>query len=261
MMPTFTAGPDNRVIPFQGVLNFRDMGGYETTDGRTVKYGIFYRSAELSGMTADDLELFHTLGIRTIFDYRDEAEAARQPDPVYEHITNIRIAAMDQTNVPADIRELVKSDFFKHMTPEAFGKMYVDMAFDSPAYKQLMELIQQPESLGLLHHCAAGRDRTGVGGAFILLALGVPRETIIADYLISNQTLTPMNDKMKAQLAEVLTLEQLTAASAMFELRREFIEAVFHAIDSKYGDTEAFLEQEFGLTSVKRELLQAHCLE
>ncbi|BFH11587.1 hypothetical protein J6TS7_22560 [Paenibacillus dendritiformis] len=210
----------HRVLPFEGVFNFRDMGGYEAADGRKVKYGILFRSAELTGMTEQDLSLLQSLGIRTIFDYRDDGEAALKPDPVIPGINNIRVPAMRQ-EVPADMRELIRGNFFKKLTAESFAAMYVQMAIDNPSFQRLMSMIMNPDNLGILHHCAAGRDRTGIGAAFILLALGVPRETIIEDYLLSNQTLHPMNENMKEQLAEVMPPEEAAEVIAKLKLRRD----------------------------------------
>ncbi|MFC0215427.1 tyrosine-protein phosphatase [Paenibacillus chartarius] len=252
--------PNNRILPFEGVLNFRDMGGYETTDGRKVKYGLFFRSAELTGMTANDLELFQSLGIKTIFDYRSDGEAEQKPDPVIEGVKNIRIPAMKQ-DVPADMRELMRQGHFKGMTPDMLAAMYVEMAVNNPSYRSLMTTIMNLDHLGVLHHCAGGRDRTGVGGAIILLALGVPEETIIEDYLISNTTLIPMNEKIKQQLSEFMSPEEADRIVANMELRREFMEAVFTTIHKHYGSVSAFLEQEFGMTPGKRAEWQKYCLE
>jgi len=254
------AYPHNRVLPFEGVLNFRDMGGYAAADGRKVKYSLFYRSAELTGMTDRDKELFASLHIKTIFDYRDDSEALRNPDPAFPNITNIRVPVMKQ-DIPADMRELVRQGYFKSMTAETFADMYVRMAINNESYRQLMAAVMNPDRLGILHHCAAGRDRTGIGAAFILLALGVPKETVIEDYLISNETLVPMNEKIKKQLAEFLSAEEIADITAKLELRREFLEAVFTAIEDKYGTVDAFLEQEFGLTAERRAALQSCCLE
>lgn len=76
--------PNNRVLPFEGVLNFRDMGGYESMDGRKVKYGLFFRSAELTGMTAKDVELFTSLGIKTILIIEQIRKQSRSPIPCFQ---------------------------------------------------------------------------------------------------------------------------------------------------------------------------------
>lgn len=252
--------PSKRVLPFEGVLNFRDMGGYEAADGCKVKYGLLFRSAELTGMTERDREFFQTLGIKTIFDYRDDGEAAQKPDPSFPGVTNIRIPAMKQ-ETPADMRELVWKDFFQKMTVESFALMYTSMAINNPSFQRLMKIFADPDFTGILHHCAGGRDRTGIGAAFLLMALGVSRETIIEDYLISNQTLTPMYEQMKDQLKEVISPEEADDIISKLELRREFMDAVFSAIDGNYGDADSFLEREFGLTEEKLTQLRAYYLE
>lgn len=252
--------PNNRVLPFEGVLNFRDMGGYETMDGRKVKYGLFFRSVELTGMTAKDVELFTSLGIKTIFDYRTDKEAEQKPDPVFPGVSNLRFTVLEQ-EVPVDDKETYHASYLKSMTPEALEAMYIQMAIKNESYRNLMTTIMNTDNLGILHHCAGGRDRTGVGGALILLALGVPEETIIEDYLISNTTLIPMNNKMREQLAFVLSPEEVDEVIANLELRREFMEAVFATIKNSYGTIEAFLEQEFGMTAELRARLQDFCLE
>jgi len=262
-MYTTSAFPDlaDRVLPFEGVLNFRDMGGYATEDGRRVKYGILFRAAELTGMTEKDKELFRSLGIKTIFDYRGAQEVQAKPDPIFDGVTNIRLPAIAQ-EVPADMRDMLKSGQLREMMSGDFlTDMYLDMAFDNPAFKRMMEAVASPDCLGFVHHCAGGRDRTGVGSAYILLALGVSRETIVEDYLISNRTLVPMNEGMREQLADHLPPEQVEQFVSALELRRETMLAVFSAIDDRYGSVEAFLEQQFGLDAEKRKQFRDRCLE
>lgn len=249
--------PNERVIPLEGVLNFRDMGGYETVDGRKVKYGLFFRSAELTGMTEKDLEVFTSLGIKTIFDYRTDTEAELKPDPVIPGVTNIRLTVLNE-EVPVDDKDL---NYLKSMNPEVFVDMYAKMAINNESYKSLMQAVMNTDNLGVLHHCAGGRDRTGVGGAIILLALGVSEETIIEDYLISNTTLKPMNDKMKEQLMAIMPPEEAEQVIFNLKLRREFMESVFAAIKANYGDVSVFLEQEFGMTPEVRAEWQSYCLE
>ena len=113
----------------------------------------------------------------------------------------------------------------------------------------------------MLHHCAAGRDRTGIGATYIYLALGVPRETIIADYLLSNELLAPIYAQMRSMLAEAADGETLERAMAMMTLRRELLEAVFDEIDRRYGGDGAFLEAQFGLSPSRLAALRDACLE
>lgn len=258
--PTVLADLADRLLPFEGVLNFRDMGGYLTEDGRRVKKGLLFRAAELAGMTDKDKELFRSLGIKTIFDYRSVREAAAKPDPIFEGVTNINLPAISQ-EVPADMREMANSQLWQMLDEKFLDNMYLEMAFNNPSFKRLMEVVTEPEGLGVLHHCAGGRDRTGIGAAYILLALGVARETIIQDYLISNRTLVSMHEEMKKRLAAHLSAEQAERFAAAIELRRETMLSVFAGIDERYGSVETFLEQEFNLNAEKRKQFQNRCLE
>ena len=123
-----------------------------------------------------------------------------------------------------------------------------------------MATIQQPESLGLVHHCAVGKDRTGIGGALILLALDVPEETIMQDYLDTNIHLRPMVDRMTQAIQQDFNDKELRQFHALMSAREDYLQAAFNEMDVRYGSKSTFLEQEFNLTKEKREQLQAYCL-
>lgn len=264
-----------RIIPFEGTHNFRDMGGYQTADGRKVKYGLFFRSDELNGLTEQDFVSFEALNIKTIIDYRDDYEARIKPDPVLSNAANIRIPAAKsaqsfQMNLPEKeehgdrnhfLVEMVKSGFFKQFRADAMMmELYTKLPINNPSYKLLMEVIQHPDKLGLLHHCSAGKDRTGVGAALILLALGVPEETVMEDYLLTNETMKAINGKLLKQLEHV-DAEELQNIEQIMSVKAAFMEAVFESIKTTYGTYDTYFTEEFGLTPQKREALQHMCLE
>ncbi|MCM3271065.1 tyrosine-protein phosphatase [Paenibacillus elgii] len=266
-----------RVIPFEGTNNFRDMGGYRTADGRQVKYSLFFRSDELTGLTEQDISTFRDLNIKTIIDYRDDFEAQKKPDPVLPGATNIRISAIqaDQAS-PINILgnadnashsgnfifDLVKSGYFKQFRADTMMmELYTKLPFGNPSYKRLMDMIQDPENLGLLHHCTAGKDRTGVGAALILLALGVQEETVMEDYLLTNETMKGFSINILSQLAEHVNDAELQNIKHMLGVKEEFMAAVFGSIKDRYGQYDAYFAEEFSLTKQKREALQRMCLE
>ena len=267
----------NRIIPFQGTNNFRDMGGYRTTDGRKVKFGLFFRSDELTALSEQDLTTFQALNIKTIFDYRDEGEARHKPDPAIAGALNIRLSAVpeDQVtriNMPGKmesrdrsqhfIEDMVNSGFFKKFRADAmFIELYSKIAINNPSYKRLMDLIRLPDRLGLLHHCTAGKDRTGVGSALILLALGVPEETIMEDYLLTNEMMKAYNGEQLRRFAEHVDEAELRNIEQMLGVKEEFMEAVFGSIKTTYGSVDSYLAEEFGLRKEQREALQEMCLE
>ncbi|HWI47949.1 MAG TPA: tyrosine-protein phosphatase [Rummeliibacillus sp.] len=257
---------ENKMItnPFERVMNFRDMGGYKTEDGRRVKKGIFYRSGDLSKMTDNDKAVFETLGIRTIFDYRDHGEAKAKPDPEFINVVNIRLPAKGNVGFEmptVTLKDIDNREFLQKIKGDIFTEMYSQMAFNNPSYQKLMEIVQEPDQLGLLHHCAAGKDRTGVGGALILLALGIPRDTILVDYLLTNDYMKPMRDAMIPILSQHLNEQEIQQFGDIMSAKESYLQAVFQAIDQNYGDTDRYLEDEFGLDFSKRQRLQHYYLE
>lgn len=250
---------DTQVIPFEAVYNFRDMGGYKTRDGRIVKKGLFYRSAALGKMTSADKERFEMLGIKTIFDYRDNKEAQHNPNPVFSHARYIQIPAKGNHAFEMPTNAGGK-DFYKVVSPEMFRNFYAQMPFNNPSFKELMKTIQNPDNLGLVHHCAVGKDRTGIGGALILLALDVPEETIMEDYLDTNIYLQPMVEKMAQAIQHQYNEQELQQFYALMSAREDYLQAALDAMDYHYGSKTAFMEQEFGLTTEKRKQLQSYCL-
>jgi len=250
---------ETKIIPFEAVYNFRDMGGYRTRDGRIVKNGLFYRSAALGKMTLADKELFETLRIKTIFDYRDHNEAHHNPNPVFSHAQYIQIPAKGNHTFEMPTNAGGR-DFYKAVSPEMFRDFYAQMPFNNPSFKELMKTIQNPDNLGLVHHCAVGKDRTGIGGALILLALDVPEETIMEDYLNTNIHLRPMVERMAKAIQHQYNEQELQQFYALMSAREDYLQAALDAMDYHYGSKTKFLEQEFGLTIARREQLQAYCL-
>ncbi|CRK81249.1 tyrosine-protein phosphatase [Neobacillus massiliamazoniensis] len=257
----FETYPANRVVPFIGANNFRDMGGYKTSDGRTVKFGLFFRSAELTGLTDADLNFFKTLNIKYIFDYRDDLEAQTKPDPILSNVTYERIMASEQNNPFGTIEELTRSNFFKNLNLDFMSELYSKLPLKNPAYKRLMQIIQDPNNLGLLHHCVAGKDRTGVGAALILSALGVPKETVMKDYLLTNETMKEFNEKVLKQISAHFDDRGLQVMEQLLGVKEEFLEGAFQSITNTYGNLDTYFAHEFGLTKEKRQALQSFCLE
>ncbi|MBD0273525.1 MAG: tyrosine-protein phosphatase [Acetobacteraceae bacterium] len=192
-MPT---GPEDkealpRVVALQGCSNLRDLGGYRAADGRRVRFGRVFRSASLAALTDADLSAFAATGIRTVCDLRGEREAARAPSrlpaagPGAPEVVRLPI----EPRVGASLRDLLaREEATGEDTYELLRAAYAAYATDHlPRYRALFDLLLREERLPLLFHCSAGKDRTGFGAALLLTALGVPRETAIADYLATNR--------------------------------------------------------------------------
>ena len=168
--------------PFEGCFNFRDIGGYQTADGRTVRWGRYYRAGRQDRMTQTDLDKLAQLGVSTQIDLRKPDEVADQgrgplPDmgANYHNIPVIPEGGTDQ------LARLVGDTGIS-------GKRYLGyLEFGPQSWLTMFEIFAAADHHPILIHCTAGKDRTGVSTAFLLSVLGVDREIIEADYLLTNR--------------------------------------------------------------------------
>lgn len=238
-----------RLLPLQGGNNFRDLGGYETTDGRTVKWGVLYRSGTMVKLTPDDYRYLGQLGIRTICDFRSSEERSNEPtdwlaDPP---------PARQQRDYVLDTTTLMGSIARPDTTPEqakaVFAAFYRDVPFVyADHYRTLFtELLAGRAPLAF--HCSAGKDRTGVAAALLLSALGVAREQVVADYLLSNRYYRPAqptpgaNDSTSRLLASL----QPAVVQVLMGVDASYIEAALDAATRKHGSLDAYLANELGV--------------
>jgi Protein tyrosine/serine phosphatase len=248
-----------RKVNLQGAFNFRDLGGYKTTDGKTVKWGKLFRGEELGHLTDADIKTVQGMGIQSNVDYRTDAEVNAMPDPVIPGIKNIRTDAGNAGST-ADLTSMISSGQMKDEATAVqmmagFNKQMVD----SPKfYVQLMELLNDPDNIGLLQHCTAGKDRTGLGSAIILLTLGVDEKTVMEDYLLSNVYRAEANKKtIEALKAQVQDENVVAAVTALMGVQKEFLQAAIDEMKAKYGSIDAFLEKGLGITTAERAKLKA----
>lgn len=250
-----------RLLPLKGVFNFRDMGGLKTRDGRRVKKGLIFRAAELTGLTAGDIDYLKELKIRYIYDYRDREEAALKPDPRIGYEKHERVAVNGEDRSTAH-SEWDPETFYKTFTREKFVQVYAQMPIQNASYQRMMSLVARPEhNLPFVHHCTGGRDRTGVGAMLILKTLGVPTDTVIDDYMFSNQTLSAFHEEMFEEASQYISGAALKCFEDGFLLHEEFLEASMQSISETYGTFEHYLNAEFGITEHVREKIQNFCLE
>lgn len=244
------ADSSQRVVKMQGTVNFRDAGGYATKDGKKVAWGKVYRSADVSKLTEQDLATLEKRHIHTVIDFRGVRESQPAPDHLLPG-TKYTLSPAGSDSLPgsAQIVQLVKEGGFLdkfYSNTQYLGERY------RPLFKQLLDL---PAGEALMYHCTGGRDRTGMATALFLYALGVPQETIEADFTASNVYLAPMNARMFKGLTTGTGLDEETVRKAM-ELRPEYLRGMFAAIVAKYGSVESFFEKEFGMGPEQLKLLR-----
>ncbi|TMV43929.1 tyrosine-protein phosphatase [Paenibacillus mesophilus] len=252
------------LLPLEGAVNFRDLGGLRTADGRTVKHGLLFRAAELTGLTAEDHRQLNAISFKNVLDYRNKAEAELKPDPAIGQAVNTRIPVNPAADAHPHLsmEDLFKNGLHRVFTADMLLKMYSDMPLSNASYKQLMQMLREPERhLPLVQHCAGGRDRTGVGSMLILLTLGVPYETVMEDYLLSNTTLVVYHDLMFEMAARYMAADDLLHFQEAMRLQERYLDAAMNSITQAYGAFDRYLDAEFSIDTATRQKIQAYCLE
>ena len=247
-------GPNNRT-PLEGATNFRDLGGYQTGDGRRLKWGRLFRSNGLFALTDKDLDYLSRLNIRLVCDFRAAEEQATAPsrlpeeDPPEVLYLSVRPVAGD------GLRELALSAGTEVADiVAAYRAVYRAYARDHrEQFRTFLARLVDGASYPAVFHCMAGKDRTGFAAAMILAALGVPTQTIYEDYLLTNA-----HWKLRARLPASLSEE---AQSAFAAARREYLDAAFEEITESHGSVDAYVEDALGVNEDARERLRAHLLE
>lgn len=244
-----------RVIALQGCSNLRDLGGYRAADGRRVRMGRVFRGASLANLTDADLVQFGTLGTRTVCDLRGGQESGRAPSRLPEADAPDIVPLSIEPRIGASLRDLLARNATEGKDMFAvLQTAYSAYATEHlPRYRALFTLLLEAGRLPLLFHCSAGKDRTGFGAALLLTALGVPRETVMADYLATNQ-IWRREHALPPNTPAALRDTLLTAHRPLLE------GALTQAID-RHGSLDRLLTEGLGLDAVNRQLLRDTLLE
>ncbi|MFF1516559.1 tyrosine-protein phosphatase [Streptomyces sp. NPDC058305] len=252
-----------------GVRNFRDVGGLPTTDGRRVRPGQLFRSGHLAHATAEDAAFLSSLGLHTIFDFRNAADQKLEgPDVELPGVRNVNLPLSD----PADGSEFWKmvrdGDLDQLRALLGDGKAadrmigsYRAIITERTAEHSRVLRSMAEDGVPALMHCAAGKDRAGLSIAVTLLALGVERDAIVADYLESNATHRRYKVRRTSSAASAYSPEVMELLSPLFDAREEYLTAAFETIEETWGGVDAYLEKGLGLTPELRDRLRERLLD
>jgi protein-tyrosine phosphatase len=228
-------------IDIDGTLNFRELGGYQSADGRTVKWGQVFRSDHLNEVTDHGQVGMRSLGIRTIVDLRFPVERERQPSYVPAEVSTVHVhpdgmEAADQSG----FMDLMRSGELRAYSIEEAAADYRKMVVDGIGLVvETLHVIAKADTLPVLFHCTAGKDRTGLTAALLLRLLGVPDATVMDDYLLTNlYRAVHRIAAMKPVLAEQGV--DINNVMGLFLANRAALTAALEEIDMN-GGTEAFL--------------------
>lgn len=258
-----------RIFPLTGVKNFRDMGGYGTAEGRSVRWGRLYRSGHLSELPDDIGEAVTSRNITSVIDFRSDAEKKRNPvrwpQGWAPHYSPLPIGG----NAAAWVQELFERIAASPFPADELRNQFI-LAFETIPVKNadglrnFFDLLVSHEGDGaVLFHCTAGKDRTGIAGSLLLRALGVSEEEIMEDFLLTNSAveLEATSERLATWLSE--RADRTVAPRDVFPLvgvERDFLYAAHAAIEKAFGSLDDYYTSALGLDTARREQLKARFL-
>ena len=254
-----------RRLPLRGADNFRDLGGYTTRDGRQVRWGRIYRSNDLSGLTRSDRRYLSRIGVRLVCDLRTARERDDKPNKVEasESLTVLPLP-VEQKGVDAGVmaRQILTGGIARLGLEQTLREAYRSFVVEhSETWAAMLRRLARPASLPALVHCTAGKDRTGFASAVVLLALGVPQETVLADYLLTNRYRADFA-RTVMRWAPLVSFFRTRADDVrpLLEARPAYLQSALDAMVELHGSVEGYLQEALGLDVALRRALEASLL-
>ena len=247
------------------VPNLRDVGGYKTCDGATVTRGLVYRSDNFNPMSAEDLKKLERLGLKNDYDLRTTSEVKTKPDQmptgVEYHLLNVLADA--KSAAPAELEALMHEPKKANVVlgggkiEELFIESYrefVSLPSARQSYRTLFQELADRQKLPAVFHCTTGKDRTGWAAAALLTLLGVPKETVMEDFMRSNENTLPQFQR---------AIDGFVAAGgdrdipvAVFGVKAQYLEASFDEMQKRYGRIEDYFAKGLGIDSAGQKVLR-----
>jgi protein-tyrosine phosphatase len=234
-----------RRLPFEGVHNFRDLGGYRVAGGGRTRWGRVFRADALHYLTTADRVAFDRLGLRVVYDLRGDLEIERKPNPV----PSVQLSVVG--HAPVVPGETIQRFSAEVRAAEDGARWLRDLYLGmldhaAPVFGRLLGGLVDPEGVPAVFHCAGGKDRTGMSAALLLLVLGVDEETVLDDYELTGRyrTVEVQGDSLQSLLSSGLSPE---AAAGVLSTPRFAMADALVALRERHGGVEAFLTGPAGL--------------
>lgn len=253
-------------IELDNLINTRDLGGMLTSDGHKIKKHKLIRSGQLFFASEKDKEvLVNEYNLSLVIDFRSSAEKEEKPDPAMPGINYVFNPIMKEitkgiTRDKKSDNDTVKMIVLDMANDVKRAEKYMEDIYESilnsdyalSQYAKFIDLLINNENGATLWHCTAGKDRAGFATFLVLECLGVDKETIIQDYLLTNEytkkDVNKMIDNIKKEYVYPL-IDQVV--KALFGIKREYLENIYDSIDKEYGNMHNFLYTKIGLNDEK----------
>jgi len=258
---------DHRVLNFEGINNFRDLGGYPAADGKHVRWGVLYRAGNLGEASRADQQGLQRLNLFALVDFRSKQERDDAPDQLPEghsfEVMNLPMLDAGNNAMFNQVKQAMDSGDYSALDPNAImTQAYRSFATTfTPQYAAFFDELVTADGRPVVWHCTAGKDRTGFASAVLLRLLGVPEDVIYRDYMASGDS------ELRARRTSMMMLkltkgeEAEEKVSVLLGVRESWLRASFQAIDEQYGSFDNYLRDGLGLSADKQARLRAQLLD
>lgn len=239
---------NSHLIKLEGAYNVRELGGYETIDGRRTKKGVFIRSDGTGNLTLNDIKILKSIGLKLVIDLRSKDELNTYPSKLksIDSVKYINVIMFDG----------IHSAMFKGALPTSMGKMYVSLLNNcKDKYAYIFKEFAKTDGLTLFN-CTAGKDRTGVLAMLILNLVNVSDEIIIDDYAMSEHNMRVATNKQK----QTLRLRGIKIPNYIFQSNPKNMKYTLNYLKSHYKNSQNYLLQ-CGLLPKEIEIIKTRFLE
>ena len=250
-----------RLLPMDGAYNTRELGGYKTTYGKSVKWGVLFRSDKLSDISENDQKYLQSLGIKRIVDFRSEEEKTEDPNIIPEGINYIETPINVDGAMRSKIEAVLKGETNKEVISFLVDANKEFVTNYTRVYEDFLRGLIDEDG-PTLFHCTAGKDRAGFAAAITLIALGVSKEDVIEDYMKTNVFTKHRIDEMIDKI-ELMSLYQADAEilRPLIGVEQIYIETAFKTAEEKYGSLENFIREGLNISDEEIQILRNKFVE
>ena len=265
-----TASAENVASPGESlgiasIPNLRDLGGYQTSDGRTIASGLVYRSNQLSHIKPEDMKKLAGLNLKNAYDMRTKVERDKRPEelpPGVNYVVLDVLADSPQAG-PAQLEKLMADP--KVANAELGGgkveagfiasyREFVTLPSAQREFSNLFRGLADKQQLPALFHCTTGKDRTGWAAAAFLTLMGVPKDTVYEDYLRSNDNILKAYQKVIDGF--VAAGGDAEIPKAVLGVKKEYLDAAFDEMEKKYGSIDKYFSEGLGIEVAQQQALR-----
>jgi len=261
MSRTERAG-ETRQLGLEGARNFRDLGGYRTTDGQRVRWRRVFRSGSMAGLTPDDWAQLSGLGVRVVCDLRTPHERERDPF-AWRDTPGLTYIERDYPSSFGELRKVMAADLPDGAAARAamlhgFAGLPYEQA---PSYARLFRQLADG-AVPAIVNCSAGKDRAGTAAALLLTLLGVPREQVVADFVLTDE-LGQLRESMLARSDSrgLLARQPDAVSAAILRADPDYITTALDGVIDRHGSFEAYFAEVLGLSAERQSAIRSLLLE